>query len=125
MDFDKYKLKILQNSEIGANGRCKIWTGLTKQGIPNNYGVINVTFLNGKKTVMHAHKLAKCISIQQLITEKGIDVSHICHNKNCVLEEHLSIEPHYINNNRQTCKESGKCMGHDEYPMCLLDLIMH
>lgn len=125
MDFDKYKLKLLENSEIGANGHCKIWTGLTKGSIPNNYGVINITFLNGKKSVMNVHKVAKCISERRHITEKGIDISHLCHNKRCIQAEHLSIEPHFINNNRQTCKESGKCMSHGPYPMCMLELIMH
>ena len=33
----------------------------------------------------------------------GKDISHLCHNKLCVRGEHLSAEPHAVNNARQKC----------------------
>ena len=33
----------------------------------------------------------------------GKDIRHLCHNKLCVRGEHLSAEPHAVNNVRQNC----------------------
>ena len=38
-----------------------------------------------------------------------LEVSHICHNTRCVNIDHLSLEPHIINELRRSCKLNGFC----------------
>lgn len=123
MDFNKYHLRLIENSTLAFNGSCIIWQGATKGSIPGNYGVMNITFLDGKRSVMHTHRIRMSIE-KRTIIDKQYDVSHLCHNRQCVNIEHLSEEPHYVNNNRQHCKALGECTEHHPYPKCMLDLIM-
>lgn len=123
MDFNKYNLRLLENSAMAPNGACTVWQGATKGSLPGNYGVINITLQNGKRTVMNVHRVAKCIEERKLI-DKQFDVSHLCHNKVCINVEHLSIEPHCVNNNRQNCRSKGFCSEHKPFSNCMLHLIM-
>ena len=56
--------------------------------------------------------------------EEEIEASHLCHNKHCVLVDHISGEPHRINNSRKACVNEGFCMGHGRYPPCMVHLKM-
>jgi hypothetical protein len=50
----------------------------------------------------------------------AVEVSHLCHNRLCVTPEHLVLEPHLINAERQHCVQQGRCTHHGVHPDCLL-----
>ena len=57
----------------------------------------------------------------------GLQVSHLCHKRNCANVEHLSLEPQTVNNSRKSCNKKSKtlppqkktCCGHTGYPDCI------
>lgn len=122
-DFLKlYQGKVFENSTVSQeNGLCRIWTGsLTKN---RKYGLISFkdpVDLKWKKK--HAHRLAVVVFLKDLNLKSDADCSHLCHNSLCVNTDHISVEPHYINNNRQYCLNSGVCHGHLGFRECMLDL---
>ena len=53
------------------------------------------------------------LSNKDIVLTESKDVPHLCHNRCCVQLEHLSYEPHSINNQRLVCKnESEFCDLH-------------
>jgi hypothetical protein len=55
----------------------------------------------------------------------SLDVSHLCHNPLCINLTHLTLEPHRINIIRRTCHTLHACIGHGDYPNCLISKIKH
>lgn len=51
-----------------------------------------------------------------------MDCSHLCHNSLCVNVNHISLEHHFINNNKQYCLNSNLCYGHVGFRNCMLEL---
>ena len=121
--FEKYLAKLNENTVLGQNGVCKIWTGTSTSN--GKYGVINCKFPGARGwQKIHIHRLAYMIAVQNFNLE-GFDVSHLCHNTKCVNIGHLSLEPHGFNNARMTCVSTGKCLGHpDPLPPCKVELKM-
>ena len=117
--YAKYTEKL--NANYIIENACKKWTGsLTQNG---KYGVISYkdpVDLKWKKR--HSHRFAIMIRDRNLNIPLNMDCSHLCHNSRCINTDHLSIEPHAINNNRQHCVNSNICLGHFEFPNCLLEL---
>ena len=55
-----------------------------------------------------------------------IDISHLCHQPRCIRFDHLSREPHKVNEQRKDCKRSGICEGHrDEHHLQYKKCILH
>lgn len=50
----------------------------------------------------------------------NMDVSHLCHTTKCMNFNHLTLEPRQVNNLRKLCKANKKCIGHGQYPSCML-----
>ena len=119
--FEKYIKKLKENSHIGENQECIIWHGpLTKDG---KYGLISISNpVSGIWQKKKAHRLSFMIHIKNLDLNSDLDCSHLCHNSLCVNPDHISLEPHHINNNRIHCKNEMKCSGHGIYPACRLEL---
>ena len=48
-------------------------------------------------------------------------VSHRCHQPLCIAEDHLVLEPGYVNKGRQQCTTAsdGCCGKHAGYPSCI------
>ena len=121
--------KLNYNSIVSDNGQCVLWTGCCGKGRRARYGTmcINVS-VHGRPMwkCVSVHRLALLkaptnLSLQDVLTSQG-DASHICHNTLCINAAHISVEPHYVNNNRQQCTHKGFCHGHREYPQCKLAL---
>jgi len=117
-----YQYRILENSVISAeNGTCRIWQGpLTKNG---KYGLISFRDprdLKWKKK--HAHRLSFMVFEKKIDIRSDMDCSHLCHNSLCVNVNHISLEHHFINNNRQYCLNSNLCYGHVGFRNCMLEL---
>ena len=47
-------------------------------------------------------------------------VSHLCHRRDCILQDHLILEPGFVNKDRRTCNSEGRCFhNHNGYPDCV------
>lgn len=120
--FKLYQYRILENSSVcPENEICRIWQGpLTKN---KKYGLISYKDPSDMKwKKKHAHRLSYIVFTKNLEIISDFDCSHLCHNSLCVNVNHLSMEPHFINNNRQHCLNSNLCYGHVGFGNCLLDL---
>ena len=107
-----------------------MWIGCCAKGRIIRYGsmCINVS--------LHGRGVWKCVSVHRLtllkeptnlslhdvLNARG-DASHLCHNALCINAAHISLEPRYVNNNRQQCIRKGFCHGHADYPQCKLALV--
>lgn len=118
---EKYSEKLNEKSVCGGNTVCQLWTGTRKRSKYGFYGVIRIYILGNYKTVT-VHRISYSINMNVYPLPQDLDVSHLCHNPLCINIDHLSLEPHYINNNRQCCIRANRCLGHGEYSNCLLNL---
>lgn len=128
MNLDQWKThfqaKLVEKSVIHHNGECIIWTGYSRDGGRGIfYGEIKASYpeINQKLRKIPVHRLAYFLKHPEHYGRVG-DCSHLCHNSLCIKAEHMSLEPHYINNNRQVCSNIKKCQGHAPYQDCLLHL---
>lgn len=120
----KYSDKVMSNTVLAANGQCMIWTGTRKRGRGAEYGVLCCKW-GGRWRTFSVHRLSIIFSrLWHLedISERGMDVSHLCHNSLCVNPQHLTYEPHQVNRIRSACVRAGQCTGHNQQPACLLHL---
>ena len=58
------------------------------------------------------------------LNEAGKEMSHLCHNKNCIFIGHFSYEPRAVNESRRNCLSTpgGHCLHHGEYPDCVFNM---
>lgn len=103
--FDKY---------ISKCGDCHPWQGRTDK---DGYGELRIKF-RGSRICLKAHRVVFALSNPHLVLKSSSDVSHLCHNRQCVNLQHLSYEPHSVNNNRMPCKLDGECSGHHGFQDC-------
>ena len=50
----------------------------------------------------------------------NVTASHLCHQKSCLKDEHLSLETLEINRERDECLRRRRCLGHKDHPDCLV-----
>ena len=132
MDARRFDIieKLNNKSRLSDNGQCIMWTGCCAKGRRIRYGsmCINVS-LHGRGVwkCVSVHRLALLkeptnLSLHDVLNTRG-DASHLCHNALCINAVHISLEPRYVNNNRQQCIRKGFCHGHADYPQCKLALV--
>ena len=102
---------------IVKNCDCHLWQGrLDACG----YGEIRLMF-RGRHTSLKAHRAVFAMSQPDVyLMSQNHDVSHLCINKNCVKLNHLSLEPHSVNNKMLPCKNDGQCYSHYGLSDCLV-----
>ena len=120
--LNKYSAKLRDSSVQAENGHCTLWTGATHKD--GKYGMICYKHpIKNTWHTIHAHRLAKLLSIRSLDMPSSFDASHLCHNTLCINPLHICFEPHGFNNQRQSCAAANKCFGHpDPLPECLVHL---
>lgn len=107
-------LNVLHENAGESDKKCQLWTGLTDR---HGYGYYR--FMSNKKRIkVHVHRLAYFLNhdCQPLCSSKH--VSHLCHNKLCINNDHLSYESAANNNSRKECFLSKECIGHHGYKLC-------
>ena len=122
----KYRQRLHRESQLASNNECIIWTGFKRNYNGVEYGQINtkITVGGGWRT-LHVHRLSYLIKHNILEPHGGLEASHLCHNSLCINPDHISLEPHFVNNNRRFCKNFQKCTGHGfNYPNCMLNLTL-
>ena len=117
--IQKYTTKLAQKTIPAEQGDCQLWVGTTKRSKHLQYGIICVK-LDGRWTTLLTHRLIYMMIHHQRHLQQGHDVSHLCHNTLCLNPNHLSLEPHAINNNRQRCKIERTCLHHNNYADCIV-----
>lgn len=106
--------KIIQRHSH-SSAHCRLWTGTKDK---DGYGVIRFQF-RGKRVKVRVHRLS--FYIHSSFSDVRLhNVSHLCHKRNCIRYEHLSLEPISINNKRKNCVLNGECTGHYGYKSCIL-----
>ena len=126
MDLDRfiafYKGKIDNFTNINNRLGCKVWGGAVSGRRGVCYGVMRVRFPGSVRSrVEYVHRLAYMLENRNFNLDRAWHISHICHNRLCCNIDHLSYEPHFINNNRQACRMTipKRCLGHQQYRNCL------
>lgn len=106
--------QILQRHSNSTDS-CIIWNGAKDK---DGYGVIRFPF-RGKRVKVRVHRLIYYLNYN--FPHMGsFHISHVCHQKACIENAHLSLEPANINNKRKICLNSGECTGHYGYKRCIL-----
>ena len=110
----QYCDRLIRRHTISSEGCC-LWTGPKDK---DGYGEIRFQF-RGKRVKVRVHRLI--FYIRTNFTDmKNQHVSHICHKRDCINFQHLSLEPIDINNKRKSCNLNGECIGHYGYKSCIL-----
>jgi hypothetical protein len=115
-------VRVLERSHPSATNECRIWDFSRTDN--RKYGQTRYKHpITHQWKTINAHRLAYMCHNQILEIPKGHDCSHICHNTLCVNPDHITLELHGINNNRQHCVHLGYCMeNHGDLPRCLLPM---
>lgn len=113
---ENYRLSRQFQKHISITDTCHIWQGRSDI---YGYGEVRIMF-RGTRVCLKAHRAIFAFANKDFILDDSQDVSHLCHNRCCVKLEHLSYEPHSINNQRLVCKNESECCGHHGYSHCLL-----
>ena len=118
LTVDKKKIilrKIREKSQDDDVGCC-LWTRPVKE---KKYPKMTIT-VNGDRSYPNVSSLVYFLSGNLNVPEGTFHISHLCHVKKCVRREHLSLERHYVNKARDTCKKKGTCSGHGELQNCIV-----
>ncbi|CAH1797802.1 unnamed protein product, partial [Owenia fusiformis] len=96
----QYKAKLLAQSLPSPNGQCTFWGGGVRK---DGYGRLSVKWPGSSKfSNTCAHRVSYLVAYPEKIGLDG-DISHLCHNRCCINPDHLTLEPHTINNTRLIC----------------------
>ena len=119
--FESFEEKINRQgfNEVGE-GQCHIFLG--KERARDGYCYVSYSF-NHVKSSCTVGKAQYSVNFRLSPYDfpQGFHVSHLCHNKKCIKIQHLSLEPAGINLSRKACVSGGRCLGHGDYPLCLLN----
>ncbi|OWF52986.1 hypothetical protein KP79_PYT16359 [Mizuhopecten yessoensis] len=117
----KYTTKLDSRCEVDANTGCFLWKGGSTGRGPKRYGVMRVRFPGSLVSrPVYVHRLRYILSTRTLRLRQSWDVSHLCHTSLCTDIGHLHLEPHHVNNARQSCRRFNRCDGHIPHPKCVL-----
>ena len=112
--------KKLLFSKLGENGVCQVYDAQVDK---NGYTKLCYRHpSDGKWTTVTSGRAVVMVKKEKTIfLDDKKEASHLCHNKTCVLPEHIVFEDHSINNQRKTCVREGRCIGHGpQHPECLV-----
>ena len=114
-DDEKHLITYKVAKHILITPTCHLWTD---EKARDGYGVLRIMH-RGQRKRFKAHRLMALCHSWEFIP-KHVHVSHICHVRNCVYFEHLSLEEPIINISRQQCVLNGACLDHRGYKQCIL-----
>ena len=100
---DEYRDALMKTMKFRCKdeGRCLVWQA---NGNSGGYPQQRVT-TQGLSFTVSAHRLAYWLSGNK----PAHQVSHLCHNKKCILLSHLTDELGGINTQRNCCALAGFC----------------
>ena len=93
---------------------------------PAKYSYIRKRVASDRVVRESVHRIALLIKLKATAIPKELEASHLCHMMACINPEHLSAEPHDINQSRIKCYNESERLGyayclrnHGEYPACV------
>jgi hypothetical protein len=123
--------KLREKSTHYPHSQCLIWQGWKKHNrsvhgnIIVSYGRIRVLFPGRlRPQEIYVHKLRYILRHGiHAVNKPRWDISHLCHRSLCSNIDHLSYEPHTVNNIRLRCSNlhPKRCVTHGIYPDCILN----
>lgn len=125
--FFKYWQSILEEKSVISDNKlgCRLWKG--PPSLMQMYGKQRIKWPDGSTSFEGAHRLSFMVHFQLTpekmakFSENGekVEISHLCHNTMCIKIEHLVMERHSTNQERNHCKHMGRCMKSHSGPNCL------
>ncbi len=126
-DFEQYCMEvltcfILEKTEDVGEFDC--WKFIGKEGdfekktladgTSLKYGILSKSIKRGnEKKYFSKVRVHRIVKLHELgLTEDPRPCSHLCHESTCVNPNHIELEYTATNNQRRTCKLSGKCNQH-------------
>lgn len=90
----------------------------------NSYPQTSFT-VRGVKYHIRKHQLSLFLKLKSQSFNMGnwgddVTASHLCHKKDCLKQEHLSLETLEMNRERDDCFRRRHCSGHKDHPNCLI-----
>lgn len=121
----RHKLWVCPGFTKAINGVCLLYNGS-----PRADGYIKISYRHpetGISTTSTVHRMSSMLSRGTFQLASNLDASHLCHNRTCILLDHISLEPRAVNCQRRLCVKEGRCLRHRReegsfYPECLLQL---
>lgn len=116
--YDKYKAILMAESLAQGSGCRLVGPSLGRRRQQGGYPVIKVTFPgeSGRTTMTVARLMYIChVRCFELGDQ---DISHLCHNRDCISIDHLVLEARWINNSRQICNNQKQCTEVHQ-PFCI------
>ena len=121
--FFKNIEKCLQKGSKCDDEGCIVWVGCTDK---YGYGTKRQTWPDGKVTLERVHRLAYMVQYKLLRDQVAhsddtgslLDISHVCHKRTCVRPDHLILESHETNCERNHCRALGHYVA-THLPACL------
>ena len=139
---ERLKSKCVVDDRTG----CVLWRGAVWSG--TRYGRYSVKYPNGQRKEWRVHRLILAIYMNTNLSassssgsgsstsysntstvhlilpthtpdHRPLEVSHLCHTPECINPQHLSLETHITNMERQHCVRQGHC-SKDHNPHCLI-----
>ena len=112
--------KKLKFTKLGDNGICQVYDAK----IPPR-GYITVGYFHPTEACWTTTTTGRAVVMVKkegsIFLDSAREASHLCHNKTCVLSEHIVFEPPSINTDRKRCARRKVCMGHGpNHPDCLV-----
>ena len=115
----------LQKIEDSSNpqGACRVWNRGGEGG--GSYPRMRITIPGRGSHQYRIHQLVYALNNNKKLDTPYFEISHLCHNTQCVNLEHLSYEPHVTNMQRVNCVSTGHCLGGhgtqtEQYRACIL-----
>ena len=121
-DIKRITMKLDSKKYNENNKHCHLWIGcVDKYG----YGRIRVQARsicndNLVRKVERISRLKYFLSHGGLPLAANYDVSHLCHTKTCYNVDHLRLERHRVNSQRQSCRRRAACSGHGDNHPCIM-----
>lgn len=119
IDFQAILEKILEKSPQNNYNNCRIWGGAKT----NKYPYMRNPFGKNPRT-LKVHRVVYICKITDInlptqdSSGKKLEISHLCHNNECVNPDHVYLETHQTNMDRISCRVQGSCT-HNHEPSCL------
>ena len=118
--FENLKEKLNSKSERGPQGdTCVYWRGRISS---SGYGLQTVYWPEEGRKVEKAHRVALMADRKQTRSQfprDSVECSHLCHHKLCVNPQHLVLESHSVNQERNHCQSQGLC-SKSHLPWCII-----
>lgn len=84
--------------------QCKLGKKFEDRFTPKPYSPVHILF---------------SLEFAVVLKRNFYEISHLCHNKNCINVYHVNYEPSSINQSRKMCSKKNMCFAHGPYPRCI------